>query len=453
MSATLLVVDDEERMRRLLQLELEEEGYLVETAGSAEAALARLDALSPDLVLTDLRMPGASGLEFLRAVRAALPETQVIVMTAYGTVETAVEAMKAGAFDYIQKPFDLDEVKVKIARALQIARLQAENKRLREQLGPLPALEAIVGESEPMRRVKDLIRRVAPTSATVLITGESGTGKELVARAIHALSPRAQGPFVAVNCGALAETLLESELFGHVRGAFTGAVRDERGKFRAADGGTIFLDEVSTMSPALQGKLLRVLQTREVSPVGSDRTIKVDVRVLAATNRPLERMVAEGAFREDLFWRLNVVNIALPPLRERASDIPMLADRFIKERCAQMGRPPCRISAAGLERLLAYEWPGNVRELENVIERSLVLSPPGELEIFGLPEAEPVARTYSEARAEAMRRFDERYFSALLSRCGGNIAAAAREAGIDRKNLYNKLREVGIDPDAFRKSG
>ena len=452
MSARLLVVDDEDRMRRLLQMELEEEGYAVETAGSAEEALAQLDAASPDLVLTDLRMPGANGLEFLRAVKSAAPETQVIVMTAYGTVETAVEAMKAGAFDYVQKPFDLDEVKVKIARGLQLARLAAENKLLKEELGPPPALEAIVGESEPMRRVKELIGRVAPTTTTVLITGESGTGKELVARAVHAMSPRADGPFVVVNCGALAETLLESELFGHVRGAFTGAVRDERGKLRAADGGTVFLDEVSSMSPGLQTKLLRVLQTRDLQPVGSERTVKVDVRVLAATNRALDEMVAAGEFREDLFWRLNVVNVALPPLRERAADVPLLVKHFVRERCAHLGRPPCDVSADELNRMMAYSWPGNVRELENVIERSLVLSQPGSFKVFGLPEAPAVAENYPEARAEALRRFDERYFSALLSRCGGNVAAAAREAGIDRKNLYVKLNELGIDPNAFRRS-
>ena len=371
--ARILIVDDEPNMGRSLSILLREEGsYDVLACTSGADALTKLDGV--DLVLTDLSMPGMDGLELLRKVKETSSDVQVVLMTAYSTVQSAVEAMKTGAFEYLIKPFANEELLAVVASALKLRRLQRENRRLRQQIAQGDRLGELLGKSEPMRRVFHVIERAAETDATVLIRGESGTGKELVARAIHFQGRRKDGAFVAVNCAALTPTLLESELFGHEKGAFTGAVRTKLGKLEQADGGTLFLDEIGEMPAILQTKLLRALAERSFERVGGNETLRVDIRVIAATNRDLDKAVAEGSFREDLYYRLNVVAIDMPPLRERMDDVPMLSEYFLATKADDMGARPKTLSDGARQMLLEYDFPGNVRELENIVERAIVLA-------------------------------------------------------------------------------
>jgi DNA-binding NtrC family response regulator len=373
MKPKILIVDDEPNMVRSLRIILEEEGrYRVLVAHSGEQAMRLLDG-DTDLVVTDLTLPDLDGMEILRRARERAPDAQVVIMTAYSTVRSAVEAIKAGAFEYLIKPFDNESFLMVVDNALKMNALVRENRSLQERLERLNKLEELVGQSEPMQRIFFLVKRAAETEATVLITGESGTGKELIARAIHCQGPRRKGPFVPINCTALPENLLESELFGHERGAFTGAVKTRIGKFQQAHGGTVFLDEVGDMSPALQSKLLRVLQERTFERVGGNEPIQVDIRIIAATNKNLEKAIAEGTFREDLFYRLNVVSIHSPPLRERREDIPLLVEHFLREKSKETGRT-FTISPEARQILSEYDYPGNVRELFNILERALVLA-------------------------------------------------------------------------------
>lgn len=375
----LLIVDDEPGMRQVLGLLADRWGYEAQTAADGDEALKILNDFSAELLLSDLKMPAMGGEELLNHVRARYPEIPVILMTAYASVKSAVDAMRNGAFDYIMKPIENEELRLTLERAAEFTRLKQDNAYMRRELGARYDVGNIVGESEEIKAVLGLIERVAPTRATVLITGESGTGKELAAKAIHFRSPRATGPFVRVNCAALAETLLESELFGHEKGAFTGAVRAHRGKFEEADGGTIFLDEIGETSNNFQTKLLRVLQEGALTKVGGSADTKVDVRVVTATNRDLEQRVRDGEFREDLFFRLNVVPIHLPALRERRGDVELLARHFLKTACEENHLPPKELSPDALAALNAHDFPGNVRELENMIERSVILSRDSEI--------------------------------------------------------------------------
>jgi len=443
---SILIIEDDISLRRVLEFTLEEAGYGVITAVDGEQGLKMFQDHAPKLVITDIQMPGLSGIEVLKRVKEKAPATLVVVITAFASVEQAVEAMKAGAHDYLTKPFSRDQLRLTVQKAMAFLDLQDENLRLREELGGRQALERIVGVSDGIRQVVEMIRRVAPSEATVLIEGESGTGKELVAQAIHELSDRHKAPFVAVNCAAIPRELLESELFGHRRGAFTGAVRDRLGKFEQASGGTLFLDEVGELPLDLQPKLLRALQEREIEPVGG-ATRSIDVRLVAATNRHLESAMRSGAFREDLFYRLAVVPLQLPPLRARREDVPLLLEHFL----ASHGRSDIEISTEFLERLRAYDWPGNVRELQNVIERSLVLSRGERLEAEGLPasirggtgrgregvvslpaEGYPLARIEEEAVREA------------LERCGWNQTRAAAFLDIPRHVLVYRMEKYGI---------
>ena len=375
--ARVLVVDDEERVRKLLTRLLQEEGHRVRAASSGREALEALEGEAYDLVLTDLTMPGMSGMDLLSEIREKWPEMSVILITAFGTVESAVEAMHKGAFHYITKPFKLDEVRIFTQRALQEGRTRRELAALRREVHQKFEYANIIGKSKAMRDVFSLIERVAPSNSTVLIQGKSGTGKELVAKAIHYNSPRRRSPFVPINCGAIAETLLESELFGHVKGAFTGAIANKKGIFEEAQGGTIFLDEIADTSPGMQVKLLRVLQEREIRRVGGNDTIKVDVRLIASTNRNLAEAVRERDFREDFYYRLNVIPLILPPLRDRPEDIPLLARRFLAGFAAEAGSEVTGISTEAMRALMHYAWPGNIRELENVIERAVTLGAGG----------------------------------------------------------------------------
>jgi DNA-binding NtrC family response regulator len=370
----LLLVDDEQALREAIAERLADHGFVVEQAGTGEQALERLSAFAFDILVTDLRLPGIDGREVIEAALGRYPEIIPIVITGYGTVKDAVQAIKRGAADFITKPFQFDALLHVLHSALEQRRLRSENAYLRSQLEERYRFDGLVGRSAIMRDLLQLLETVASTSSTVLITGETGTGKELAARAIHHNSPRRANRFVAINCSAIPETLLEAELFGHVRGAFTGAVGNRQGRFEQAHKGTLFLDEIGTMSPALQAKLLRVLQEREFERVGESHTVKVDVRVIAATHSDLSRMVSDGSFREDLFYRLNVIPVQLPPLRERREDIPLLVQHFVQKLGAESGRGGVRVSQEALRRLMAYSWPGNIRQLENAVERALAFS-------------------------------------------------------------------------------
>ena len=378
---TILVIDDDASLRRVTEYHLEQAGYRVLTAVDGQEGLRVFREERPALVLTDLQMPGLTGLEVLEQVRALVPETLVVVITAFGTIEQAVDAMKKGAHDFLTKPVSRDALLMVVDKACRLMGLQEENRRLRQQLGEQVEFSHLVGNSDAMRRVLEIVRRAAPSDAAVLLTGESGTGKELVARAIHRASDRKNGPFVAVNCAAIPAELLESELFGHVRGAFTGAVADRAGRFERASGGTLFLDEIGELPPGLQPKLLRALQEYEIEPVGG-RTKRVDVRVVAATNRVIETALASGQFREDLYYRLAVITVELPPLRQRRDDIPLLVRHFLEKHAGAT----LAVSDAAMQLLLHYEWPGNVRELENAIQRMTVLRGGDRLDVADLPE-------------------------------------------------------------------
>jgi DNA-binding NtrC family response regulator len=444
-SRSLLVVDDDLAMREMLASLFGEQGFHVEQAASAAEALKLLEEAEVDVVLSDIKMPGKSGVEMVGDLRRLRPETPVVLMTAFGSIDSAVEAMRAGAFDYITKPFEPDVVQLTVDRALERRALEEENRRLRRAVDRTGSLGELIGASPAMRDIVALIRKVAHSKSSVLITGESGTGKEVVARTIHFHGPRGQKSFIPINCTAIPEGLLESELFGHVRGAFTGAHTTKRGLFEKANGGTLFLDEIGDMGPGLQGKLLRVLQDREIRPVGGTQSVKVDVRIIAATNKDLVKEMEEGRFREDLYYRLNVIPIEIPPLRERPEDIPALAESFVRKHC-EGGRR--YLGAAALDRLMMLPWKGNARELENVIERALALSEHEEIVPEDLPIGSPDgqgAGAPTEAflrgcaqRKLTLREVEELYIEEILSATGGNKVHAARVLGIDRKTLYRR---------------
>jgi len=444
----VLVVDDDEITCNLLEEVLAKEGFAVDRALNGREAIDKGERAPYDVVLTDIRMIGTDGMEVLRAYRQKSPDTIIIMMTAFGSIETAIRAIKEGAYDYVSKPFKLEEIKLTIHRALEQSRLFRENLQYRRELITKYKIENIVGRSPQMLQVYKTIARVAESRSTVLISGESGTGKELVARAIHFNSLRASKPFVAVDCGSLAETLLESELFGHVRGAFTGAVFSKKGLFEEADGGTCFLDEVGDISLSMQAKLLRVLQEHEIKRVGGTETIKIDVRIVAATNKNLEELVAEKRFREDLFYRLNVVFIHLPSLRERAEDVPLLADHFLRKYAAENAKPVSQISQEALEHLARYRWPGNVRELENVIERAVTLSHHSIILPEDLPRrliVEPAEDTTRSLPSHIpLSELEKLYLQKVLEETGGNKKKAAAILGIDRRTLYRMAARYGL---------
>jgi two-component system NtrC family response regulator len=453
---TILVVDDEVNYLTVMEALLGDTGYEVLTAPSAPEALKIAGASDLDLVLTDMKMPKMSGIELLDALHRLYSDLPVIIMTAFGTVEKAVTAMKKGAFDYILKPFKNDEILVTIAKALEHRHLLLTNRLLFQELEKKYGFPNIVGESRVMQEILSLVKRVASSKATVLVTGESGTGKELVARAIHQCSNRAQKPFISVNCAALTETLLESELFGHERGAFTHAVAMRKGRFELADGGTLFLDEVAEMSQALQVKLLRVLQEMEFERVGGNRTIKVDVRVVAASNRALKEEVGAGRFREDLFYRLNVVHLQVPPLRQRQEDIPLLAAHFIKKYVQENVRSKIRLTAEALKVLVQYAWPGNVRELENVMERAVILCHNNlitaeDLPVGLAPEAAAEARLDIDRFVplhtplpEALEAIEEQMIRRALEKSGQVQVRAAELLGITKSLLQYKLKKYHL---------
>jgi len=442
----VLIVEDDEIASGLVAEALTEAGYATDEVGSGEDALKSLTTQFYDVVLLDLHLPRMQGLSVLAAAGSLQTDAQFIVMTAFGSVDTAVEAMKLGACDYLMKPFRVEELVFTVERACAETELRREVARLRGMQPLAAAGERLLGRSPPMRRLRELIERVAPLRATVLITGETGSGKELVARAIHDRSPRARRPFVAVNCSALPEGLLESELFGHVKGSFTGAVASRRGLFEEAAGGTLFLDEISTISPQIQVKLLRVLEERTIHRVGSTQPIALDFRLIAATNEQLAQRTADGTFREDLYYRLNVFPIRVPPLRERRDDVPLLAHHFRMDYARDNGIEAPDFSAVTLRRMIAYEWPGNVRELENFVERSVILHA-GANEIRSDPAAECDGPGHAmvERAAQAnwdLGRLEREYILATLERTEGHRGRAAELLGIDRRTLYRKLSEI-----------
>src|SRR6202522_2076498 len=448
----ILIVEDEAKMRRLLELNLGEDGFTTLSAGDAESGLKHLRESAVDLVVTDLKLPGMNGLEFLQAIKrhnAALP---VIVMTAFGTVETAVEAMKAGASDYVLKPFSLSEMRMVIRKELDVRDLREENRSLREALGQRYAHPNIVARSPKMQEVLATVERVAPTNSTVLLGGESGVGKDLIARAIHEKSRRAAGPFIKINSTAIPENLLESELFGYERGAFTGANASKPGKFELADKGTLFLDEIGDVPAATEVKLLRVLQEREFERLGGTKTVKVDVRLIAATNRDLREALEQGTFREDLYYRLNVVPIDIPALREHKEDIPGLANLFLERFTKDTGRAEkiAGISPAAVQLLVGHYWPGNVRELQNVIERACALATGKQLEASDIQLDSP--RNRNNAASDrflpdgmTLEQWEDEMIREALKRAGGNKSQAARLLGLSRNALRYRLSKIGID--------
>jgi DNA-binding NtrC family response regulator len=438
----VLIVEDEDLMRELLRKILANENYRIFDACSGEEALKLLHDQSFDLVLTDLRLKAMNGLQLLSEIRSLDPELVVVVMTAYASVETAVEAMRKGAYDYITKPFINEEIRVMLRRALDQRHLSRENRHLKRELRERYRFESIVGNSEAMEKVYRLIEKVSAISSNVLIFGETGTGKELVARAIHYNSERSDRPFVAVNCGALTESLLESELFGHVKGAFTGAIANKEGFFLKADKGTLFLDELNEVSPALQVKLLRAIQEREVIPVGGREPLKFNVRLIAATNRKLEEEVKKGTFREDLFYRINVITVPLPPLRERKEDIPLLVNYFLQKYAQRLGKPSVKMSREALQVLVNYDWPGNVRELENMIERTVALCEEDLIEAADLPDKlvqVKIAIRDLDDYQMTLDALEEQHIKKVLEKMGGDKVKASQILGINLSTLYRKL--------------
>ena len=439
MPVRILVVDDEQHIRNSLATWFREEGYDVGVAASGKDALAAVAREGTNILLVDIKMPGMDGLELQRKVRELAPDATIIIMTAYASVETAVQALKEGAYDYIVKPFDPEAVSRLVRKAAERYSLLAENRALRERIaGASPAL--ITSGSPAMAKVIELVDQVAPTDTNVLITGESGTGKELVAHLIHAKSTRRFGPFVVENCGTLAEGVLESELFGHERGAFTGAVGRHRGKIEMANEGTLFLDEIGDVPPKVQVDLLRVVQERELKRVGGSETIKVDFRLVTATHRDLEAEVAAGRFRDDFYFRINVFQIPLPPLRERSGDVPALAEHFLQQFATQMNRRISGFSQDAMAALMTYPWPGNVRELANAIERAVVLCRGDRIEASHFPFAGPPA-----SADHSLAAIEEAHIRQMLAACSYNVAQAARELDIDRVTLYNKMKKFGIE--------
>jgi DNA-binding NtrC family response regulator len=442
---TLLLVDDEESFRKLVGKELARAGYQVTTAGGLQEAREILVKRSFHLVLLDVRMPDGSGLDLLAEIKEGSPSTEVVMLTAYGTVEEAIRAMKQGALDFLTKPCKLVELEAVLEKAVQKQNLQRSHNALEREVERLQPSERFIGNASQIRELLNLVARVAETESTVLIRGESGVGKELVARAVHRQSPRSRQPFVVVDCASLHENLLQSELFGHEKGAYTGAIRLKHGLFEVADRGTIFLDEIGEVTPPLQVKLLRVLETGIFRRVGGTADTKVDVRVIAATNRSLEAMMKEGGFREDLYYRLNVFSIHIPPLRERRDDIPVLADHFIRNSTIAPKRS-VRIAAESMEVLRRYPWPGNVRELENVIERALILCDGGIIEPEHLPMGIRVTPQFGHDedsdRLPTLEEVERRYIRRVLEECKGHRQKAANILGISERNLYRRLKEL-----------
>jgi two-component system, NtrC family, response regulator HydG len=444
----ILIVDDDPVVRDSLGKWFESEGFQTEVCPGAHVALERMSHERFDLALLDIKMPGVDGIELQARMQEIAPEMPVVIMTGFASVETAVKALKNGAYDYITKPFDPDELVHLISNAIAHKRAEGEVVRLKENLQQIFPETSLIGQSPLMKRVIELVETVAPTDATVLITGESGTGKEIVARAIHAASPRRFNPMVVIHCGALTETLLESELFGHEKGAFTGAQARKKGKFEVAEGGTVFLDEISDISLRTQTDLLRVLQEKEIVRVGDSHAVKVDFRAVAATNKRLEKQVEEGRFRPDLYYRLNVFTIDLPPLRARREDIPLLASHFITKLSNQMNRQPQRLSASALDALMEYQWPGNVRELENSIERAMLISRTPELEPDDFPFQTLKATQLGGRRLEDIERS---HIERVLIETNWNLSHAARVLDIDRTTLYNKIKRYELqDPRRVR---
>jgi DNA-binding NtrC family response regulator len=437
---SILIVDDEESVRDSLYNWFIEDGYKVDIAEDAKKALAKLESEEYDIILADIKMPGMDGMEMLKRIKALRKDSIVIIMTAFATVDTAVQALKDGAFDYVTKPFDPDDLSHLIRNASKQISLSEENEKLKERVVLLENVENLVGNSESMRKVLKEIESVAQSNSSVIITGESGTGKELVARAIHANSPRKFFPLVSVHCGALTESLLESELFGHEKGAFTGAVYNRKGRFEMADSGTIFLDEIATISSKMQVELLRVLETKSFMRVGGNKEITSDFRVICATNRDLKNMVEKGLFREDLYYRLNVVNINVPPLRERIEDIPLLVDYFIRKYCTSMNRPVIPIEPSALKRLEEFPFPGNIRELENMIERAIVIGSGKKITVKELPIGKESAAT----SVESLDDLEKNHIQLILTKYNWNISAAAKALKVDRVTLYNKIKKYDL---------
>lgn len=438
----ILVVDDEPAMRESLKDWLMEDGYEVGLAASGEDAIAKVQEKNWGVILLDLKMPGMDGLEAMKRLREISPESEILMMTAYASIDTAVRAMKQGAFDYLVKPFDPDEIEMQIKKIINYKELVLENVLLRKKLEEKNQYDEVIGTSEAMQEIFELITRVASTDSTVLITGESGTGKELIAQAIHGNSHRCYHPFVPVSCGALPDSLLESELFGYEKGAFTGADHTKKGRFEMADQGTLFLDEIGDISLKTQVDLLRVLQEKEFVRLGGEQLIRVDVRILAATNRNLPEAIEENRFREDLYYRLNVISIHMPPLRERKEDIPLLAKRAVKKYCLEMNREEAKITTSALKLLVEYNWPGNVRELENVIERALVIGQGREIVPDDLP-FQPKELS-SDAATKSLMMLEQKHIQRILNENNWNISKTARELGIDRQTLYNKIKRYEI---------
>ena len=447
-SINLLVVDDEKIMQESCCRVLEQEGYTVSSADSGEAALEQCDRTSFDLVLLDLKMPGMGGIETLKRLKEMDPGVTILIMTGYPSIETAVRAIKLGAYDYITKPFTPDTLRFSVSRALERKTLMVENQHLRQQLRSKNETDAIIGESQIMRGIYELVRRTAPTDSTVLITGESGTGKELIARAIHNYSLREEREFVTVDCSSLVETLLESELFGHVKGSFTGAIQAKYGSFELANGGTFFFDEVGNLSLDIQAKLLRVIQEKEIKPVGSEKTIRVDVRILAATNQDLKQAIAKRTFREDLYYRLNVVPIHIPPLRERKEDISLLVKHFLKKYNKKREIPVVRVEPDTLKLLVNYGWPGNVRELENAIERALILEDGDTLlprSFSWFVEGKRPDKTGVNDKVYNLSELEKQHIKRVLDETRGHRSQTANLLGIDRKTLYQKIKKYRLD--------
>lgn len=451
----ILVIDDDEIIRRSCEKILLPEGYTVVSAGSGAEGLETLRSEPCDLVLTDLKMPDMDGIEVLRSVKENWPDTEVIVITGFGTVRTAVEALQYGAYDYVEKPFTPEQLTNVISRCLERRNLLVENRRLRQEVHALYRMENIIGTSSAMQKMFQLISTVAPTGTTVLVTGESGTGKELIARAIHHNSPRREWPFLVVDCGTIPDNLMEAELFGYMKGSFTGATETRKGLLDIAHKGTLFLDEIGDLGIAMQAKLLRLLQEREFRPVGGRSSVKVDVRIIAATNRDLSAMVKEGTFREDLFYRLNVFPIHLPPLRERKEDIPALADHFLRKYAGESGKDVSSISADAMKRLILHDWPGNVRELENVIHRAVILCKgrsirPEHILITGaqgtrIPEtSDELKEMKKELRVRSVEDLERAFLIYALDRNGWNVTKAARQVGMQRTNFQALLKKHRI---------
>ncbi len=457
----ILILDEDRIMQDSLSQFMRREGYVVSTTDSPAEAAAMMESGRVDLLLADLNMSGVKPGAFLRDIRRSYPQVVVILITGYGSIEQAVDAIKAGAFEYLTKPIVDDEIRVVVQKAVRQHALLFENYALRQQLDARFGLENIVGRDGKMQKIFDVVNAVADSRTTVLMTGESGTGKSLLARGVHHRSPRRDRPFIEISCGALPETLLESELFGHVKGAFTGAISDKPGRFLSADGGTIFLDEINSASPAMQVKLLRVLQERKFEPVGSTQTTTVDVRVILATNVDLQQMVAESTFRQDLYYRINVINIRMPPLRERPGDTPLLAMHFLRHYCKEVGREIIGFSEAAMTALRQYAWPGNVRELENAVERAVVLSRRPQIDVEDLPETlHGIAAIdpFAEPRAalddlfnnpmpleRALEMPERRIIEAALKRNKYNRQSTAAELDINRTTLYKKMRKYRLD--------